>query len=56
MAKQLDRTGQIVTLAGDIIRTKALDILVRDADITDESSEAVNATSAEPAEEAKETD
>ena len=56
LAKQLDRTGQIVTLAGDIIRTKALDILVRDADITDESPEAVNATPAEPAEEAKETD
>jgi trigger factor len=56
LAKQLDRTGQIVTLAGDIIRTKALDILVRDADITDESPEAVNATPAEPAEEPKETD
>ena len=56
LAKQLDRTGQIVTLAGDIIRTKALDILVRDADITDESPEAVNATPAEPAEEPKEND
>jgi len=56
LAKQLDRTGQIVTLAGDIIRTKALDILVRDADIADESPEAVNATPAEPAEEPKETD
>jgi len=56
LAKQLDRTGQIVTLAGDIIRTKALDIIVRDADITDESPEAVNATPAEPAEEPKEND
>jgi trigger factor len=37
LAKQLDRTGQIVTLAGDIIRTKALDLLVEHADITDES-------------------
>ena len=34
LAKQLDRTGQIVTLAGDIIRTKALDLLVERADIT----------------------
>ncbi|HSL10120.1 MAG TPA: trigger factor [Actinomycetota bacterium] len=33
LAKQLDRTGQIVTLAGDIIRTKALDLLVDRADI-----------------------
>ena len=39
LAKQLDRSGQIVTLAGDIIRTKALDILVEHADITQESSE-----------------
>jgi len=35
LAKQLDRTGQIVTLAGDIIRTKALDLLVEHADIQD---------------------
>jgi trigger factor len=33
LATQLDRTGQIVTLAGDIIRTKALDLLVERADI-----------------------
>ena len=37
LAKQLDRSGQIVTLAGDIIRTKALDLLVERADITDEA-------------------
>jgi trigger factor len=37
LAKQLDRSGQIVTLAGDIIRTKALDVLVEHAEITDES-------------------
>jgi trigger factor len=43
LAKQLDRTGQIVTLAGDIIRTKALDLLVEHADITDESPEAADA-------------
>ena len=35
LATQLDRTGQIVTLAGDIIRGKALDLLVETADITD---------------------
>lgn len=34
LAKQLERTGQIVTLAGDIIRGKALDLLVEHADIT----------------------
>ena len=39
LAKQLDRSGQIVTLAGDIIRSKALDILVERADITEESPE-----------------
>jgi trigger factor len=35
-AKQLDRSGEMVTLAGDIIRTKALDLLVEHADIQDE--------------------
>jgi trigger factor len=44
LAKQLDRSGQVVTLAGDIIRSKALDILVERADITEESPE----TAAEP--------
>ncbi len=39
LAKQLDRSGQIVTLAGDIIRSKALDILVERADITEEATE-----------------
>ena len=39
LAKQLDRSGQVVTLAGDIIRSKALDILVERADITEESPE-----------------
>jgi trigger factor len=38
LATQLDRTGQIVTLAGDIIRTKALDLLVDRADIGNETS------------------
>lgn len=36
LAKQLERTGQIVSLAGDIIRTKALDLLVERADIEHE--------------------
>ena len=36
LARQLDRSGQIVTLAGDIIRTKALDLLVEHADIQTE--------------------
>jgi trigger factor len=35
LATQLDRSGQIVTLAGDIIRGKALDLLVERAEITD---------------------
>jgi trigger factor len=39
LAKQLERTGQIVTLAGDIIRGKALDLLVEHADVTDSESE-----------------
>jgi trigger factor len=45
LAKALERTGQIVTLAGDIIRTKALDLVVERADIRQEGSEA---RSAEP--------
>ncbi len=48
LAKQLDRSGQIVTLAGDIIRGKALDLLVEYADIETESPEA--GAEAEPAE------
>ncbi len=37
LAKQLDASGQIVTLASDIIRTKALDLLVEHADIQTEA-------------------
>jgi trigger factor len=40
LAKALDRSGQIVTLAGDIIRGKALDILVEHADIEDTEASA----------------
>jgi len=54
LAKQLDRTGQIITLAGDIIRTKALDLLVERADITDESPDAADAD--EEPKEPEETD
>jgi trigger factor len=54
LAKQLDRSGQVVTLAGDIIRSKALDILIERADITEETPSAEDAdeatASAEPAE------
>jgi trigger factor len=39
VAKDLERSGQVVTLAGDIIRTKALDLLVERADIDTEQSE-----------------
>ncbi len=38
LAKALDRSGQVVTLAGDIIRGKALDLLVERADIEPEGS------------------
>jgi trigger factor len=47
LAKQLDRSGQIVTLAGDIIRTKALDILVDHADITEETPPTADDTAAD---------
>ncbi len=39
LAKQLERTGQIVTLAGDIIRGKALDLLVEHADVTESETQ-----------------
>ncbi|HEX5937186.1 MAG TPA: trigger factor [Actinomycetota bacterium] len=40
VAKDLERTGQVVTLAGDIIRTKALDLLVERADVKMEEANA----------------
>jgi trigger factor len=46
LAKQLERTGQVVTLAGDIIRTKALDLMVERADISEESPEETAAAEA----------
>jgi trigger factor len=36
IATTLERTDQVVALAGDIIRSKALDLLVEHADITSE--------------------
>ena len=38
VATSLDRSGQIVALAGDIIRSKALDILVEHATVTPEDA------------------
>jgi trigger factor len=38
VAKDLERTGQVVTLAGDIIRSKALDLLAERADIRTEDT------------------
>ena len=55
LAVQLDRSGQIVTLAGDIIRTKALDLVVEHADITDETPEETAAALAAAGEGAEET-
>jgi trigger factor len=52
LAKQLDRSGQIVTLAGDIIRSKALDILVERADITDEALQVAESEADEASEDA----
>jgi trigger factor len=58
LAKQLERTGQIVTLAGDIIRGKALDLLVERAEIdegapTDDAE--ATAEAEPPTDEAEET-
>jgi trigger factor len=43
--KILERSGQVTSLAGDIIRTKALDLLVESAEV---STEGVSATEPEP--------
>jgi trigger factor len=50
LAKSLDRSGQVVSLAGDIIRSKALDLLVEHADIhSDDGTEERQEPSVEPA-------
>jgi trigger factor len=53
VAKDLERSGQVVTLAGDIIRSKALDLLVERADIETvpmNDEKPVSAPDADPAE------
>ena len=50
LAKQLERTGQIVTLAGDIIRGKALDLLVERAEIEPAKGETTEVETEGPAE------
>jgi trigger factor len=50
VAKDLERSGQVVTLAGDIIRTKALDLLVERADVTMNDEKPDPAPDADPAE------
>lgn len=55
VAKTLDRSGQVVSLAGDIIRSKALDVLVERASILEEDAlktgESSSEASSEPSEE-----
>jgi trigger factor len=55
LAKTLDRSGQIVTLAGDIIRGKALDLLVEHADIETEGEPAKGTSEPAPTEQSEET-
>jgi trigger factor len=55
LAKTLDRSGQIVTLAGDIIRGKALDLLVEHADIETEGEPAEKTSEPAPTEASEET-
>ncbi len=50
VAKQLERTGQVVTLAGDIIRSKALDSIVEHADIVSEGEPRAAEQAEEPSE------
>ncbi len=54
VAKQLERTGQVVTLAGDIIRSKALDSIVEHADIVSEGEPRAVDQASEQAEEPSE--
>ena len=57
VAKLLERSGQIATLAGDIIRSKALDFLVEHADISpDPGAEEPTQRSEGSSEEAAATD
>ena len=54
VAKSLDKTGQVVSLAGDIIRSKALDILVEHANIKQEGFVKEDAVSSEASSETEE--
>jgi trigger factor len=56
VAKTLDRTGQIASLAGDIIRSKALDILVEHANVRLKEDAASSEVSNEPSVSDKEQD
>jgi len=55
VARSLERSGQVVSLAGDIIRSKALDLLVQSAEITSdgEGSAASDRSSSEAAAESR---
>jgi len=58
VATSLDRSGQVVSLAGDIIRSKALDVLVEHAEVTTgdatEEADAPEAPSGSPQDESAE--
>jgi trigger factor len=56
VAKTLDRTGQVASLAGDIIRSKALDILVENANVRLKVDAASSDASNEPSVPDKEKD
>jgi trigger factor len=55
LAKALDKSGQVVTLAGDIIRGKALDLIVERADIHIEGEPDAEVTEAPNADDPDET-
>jgi trigger factor len=55
LAKTLTRSGQVVSLAGDIIRSKALDLLVEHADIRSDSDQEQPSDDPEPSPTADET-
>jgi trigger factor len=56
VAKTLDRSGQVVALAGDIIRSKALDVLVERANVLEEDALKTGDRSSEASSEPSEED
>jgi hypothetical protein len=48
VAKLLEQSGQVTSLAGDIIRSKALDILVEAAEVTSGGSSEPSRIESEP--------